>query len=159
VRVDVAAVAATGLQNIDPQTVDLELLAAKVEMRGSGKGRDMAVEMALQIGKRRVAARQVVERRKRPCELLGRRAAQKDLNRQERSVVIAPLQVVADRFRRLILSEGLGVAGRWPQMAPSLRACQPRTCAGRWRSASGTACPLQVLWPGYQVGQQKTSEC
>ena len=53
---------AARLEDVDPQTVELEPAPAEVERARLGKARDMLVEQLHQIGEARVARRQVVER-------------------------------------------------------------------------------------------------
>ena len=53
---------AAGLEDVDPQAVELELLA-ELEPAFLRERRDMLVEQPDQIGEARVAVRQVVERR------------------------------------------------------------------------------------------------
>ena len=62
VRVDMATVRPAGLQDIDPQAVELERLG-EVEMRRLRKRLHFLVEQALEIMKRRVALGQVVQAR------------------------------------------------------------------------------------------------
>ena len=61
-RMDMCRMMAAGLEDIDPQAVELELAPAQVEGAFLGEARDMAVELLAQIGEDRVADRQVVER-------------------------------------------------------------------------------------------------
>ena len=51
-----------GLEDIDPQTVQLQASSAEVQMQVLGEGRSMFVELALEFIEQTVAARQVVER-------------------------------------------------------------------------------------------------
>src|SRR3546814_1041549 len=62
VRVDVAAVGATGLQQVDPQAVEFQRFG-EVEMTGFGERLHLSVEQTLQVREGRVAPRQVVEAR------------------------------------------------------------------------------------------------
>ena len=51
-----------GLEDIDPQTVQLQTSSAEVQMQVLGEGGRMFVELALEFIEQAVAARQVVER-------------------------------------------------------------------------------------------------
>jgi hypothetical protein len=63
VRVKVAAVRATGLEDVDPEAVELEALAAEFQRAIRGERGDMGGKRAPEIFEARIAGGQIGERR------------------------------------------------------------------------------------------------